>query len=157
MKIGRPKLINKNTESICIKLAAEGKIDREVAEIINVSISTLHEHKKSSKEFYDSYRQAKADFDDNVVEQALLKRATGMIVTEVQTRTVDGKQVKTIIQKELPPDATSLALWLRNRKPGEWCKEKQNINIEVENQRGMTREEALRALRDDPFRPIDSN
>jgi len=138
-------------ETICINLAREGKLDVEVAKILNVSVSTFHVYKNNNKEFYDSYKRAKADFDDSVVEQALLKRALGMVVTEVQTRTVDGKQTKMVIEKELPPDATSLALWLRNRNPSAWNKERQNINIEVESQRGLTMEECLEIIKNDPF------
>ena len=151
MKTGRPTKFNNSLESVALALAEKGHIDKEIAEIIGVSESALNEHKKRKPSFHESLRRAKASHDDTIVEQALLKRAIGMIVQEVQTRFVDGKEIKTTINKELPPDATSLALWLRNRKPSEWCREKQNINVEVENQQGLSREEALQVLREDPF------
>jgi hypothetical protein len=150
-KIGAPTKFNDSLESVAIALAEKGHIDREIADIIGVSESALNEHKKRKPEFHESLKKAKIEFDNTVVEQALLKRAIGLTVKEVQIRTVDGKQIKTIIEKELPPDATSLALYLRNRMPEKWCKEKQNFNIEVENQCGLTQEEALQVLRDDPF------
>jgi hypothetical protein len=151
MKTGRPTKFNESLESVAIVLAGKGHIDREIAEIIGVSESAFNEHKKRKPDFHESLKKEKANHDDSVVEQALLKRASGMVVTEVQTRMIDGKEIKTITEKELPPDATSLALWLRNRKPNEWCREKQNINVEVENQQGLSREQAMKILREDPF------
>lgn len=153
MRTGRPTKFNESLESVALALAEKGHIDKEIAEIIGVSESALNEHKKRKPEFHESLKKAKADFDDRVVEQSLMKRAIGMTVKEVQTRTVEGKQIKTVIEKELPPDATSIALYLRNRMPEKWCKEKQTINLEVENvASGLTFEEARKILENDPFR-----
>lgn len=156
-KIGRPTKFNESLETVAISLAEKGHIDKEIAEIIGVSESALNEHKKRKPEFHESLKKAKIGFDDSVVEQALIKRAIGMTVKEVQTRIADGKQVKTVIEKELPPDAPSLALYLRNRMPEKWCREKQNVTLEVDNHFGLTREQALQVLRDDPFNQITEN
>lgn len=152
MKIGRPTKFNDSLESVAIALAEKGHIDKEIAEIIGISQSALNEHKKRKPEFHESLKKTKAEFDSLIVEQALLKRAVGMTVKEIQIRLVDGKEIKTIIEKELPPDATCLALYLRNRKPEEWCKEKHNLNFELSNQtQGLSIEDAKKIIREDPF------
>ncbi len=74
-----------------------------------------------------------------------------MTVKEVQTRIVDGKQIKTIIEKELPPDATSLALYLRNRMPEKYNLEKQTIDLTYVPQHALTIEECRQILKNDPF------
>jgi predicted transcriptional regulator len=150
-KIGAPTKFNESLESVAIALAEKGLIDRDIAEIIGISESALNEHKKRKPEFHESLKKAKAEHDVAIVEQALLKRAIGMTVKEIQVKTVNGQQIKTVIEKELPPDATSLALYLRNRNPEKWCREKQNIHHEVEQGPGLTIEEARLILSQDPF------
>lgn len=151
MKIGRPIKFNESLEKVAIALAAKGHIDKDIAEIVGVSESALNEHKKRNLDFHESLKKAKAEFDESLVEQALLRRAVGCTVRETQVKTVDGRQIKTVIEKELPPDATSLALYLRNRNPEKWCREKQNMTVEVEQVEGLTKDEALAILKADPF------
>lgn len=71
-------------------------------------------------------RKAKELFDIERVESSLLKRAMGMVVKEVQEREVEGRIVRTVTEKELPPDTTALALYLRNRMPEKWCRERRH-------------------------------
>jgi hypothetical protein len=157
MRTGRPKSIDKKLESICIKLAEQGNINMEIAKIINVSVSTLQEHIKNNKEFSDAYREAKKKFDLETVEQSLLRRALGgFTVREVQTRIVDGKKVETITDKEVLGEPSCIALYLRNRNPQDWCKEKQNLQVDVmDNVRYMSVAEARKILLDDPFGPTE--
>lgn len=151
MKMGRPTKFNDSLESVAIALAEKGHIDREIAEIIGVSESALNEHKKRNKEFHESLKQAKSEHDNAVVEQALLKRAIGLTVKETQTRSVDGKLVKTVIEKELPPDSAALTLYLRNRMPDRYNKERQSLAIGFEDHIGMTIAEAKQIFKEDPF------
>ena len=154
MKTGRPTKINPTSESVAIALAEKGHIDREIAEIIGVSESALNEHKKRNPSFHESLKQAKSEHDNTVVEQALLKRAIGLTIKEVQTRTVDGKQVKTIIEKELPPDTAALTLYLRNRVGETYNQDKQKIELDyIKQAQGLTMQECYEILRNDPFCP----
>lgn len=151
MKMGRPTKFNDSLESVAIALAEKGHIDREIAEIIGVSESALNEHKKRNKEFHESLKQAKSEHDNAVVEQALLKRAIGLTVKEIQIKSVDGKQVKTVIEKELPPDSTALTLYLRNRMPEKYNKERQSLSIGLEDHLGLSFEDAKQIFKNDPF------
>jgi len=153
MSVGRPSKFNESLEIIAIALAEKGHIDREIAEIIGVSESALNEHKKRNPSFHESLKKAKAEFDNNIVEQALLKRAIGLTIKETQIRLVDGRQVKTFIEKELPPDTGALSLYLRNRMGDKYNQDKYKIEIDyMENVKSMTVPEALEILLNDPFR-----
>ena len=151
MKTGAPKKWTNDKKNISLKLAEQGKTDKEICKIIGISESSFTNYKRETPDFLLSLRIAKESFDSEVVENALLRRATGLTLKEVTTKTIDGKKIVTETFKEVAPDSAALALYLRNRLPQRYCVEKQNINIEVESQRGLTMEEALIILRDDPF------
>lgn len=151
MKMGRPSKFNDSLESVAIALAVKGHIDREIAEIIGVSESALNEHKKRKPDFHEALKLAKNDYDNSIVEQALLKRAIGLSIKETQIRNIDGKQVKTVIEKELPPDTAAMTLFLRNRMPEKYCRERQNIAVGIEDYKSLTMEEAKQIILSDPF------
>lgn len=151
MKTGRPTKFNESLESVALALAEKGHVDREIAEIIGVSESALNELKKRKPDFHEALKHAKSEHDNSIVEQALLKRAIGLTVKETQIRNVDGKQVKTVIEKELPPDTAALTLFLRNRMPEKYCRERQNLAIGIEDYRSITMEEAKQIILNDPF------
>lgn len=158
MKTGRPTKFNETLENVAITLAGKGHIDKEIAEIIGVSESALNEHKKRNPHFRESIKSAKESFDNNLVEGALLKRAIGLIVKETQTKIVDGKKIVRIVEKELPPDSSALALFLRNRMPEKYCREKHSLNLELNsNFVSLTAAEAREILRNDPFKSIDKS
>ncbi len=150
---GRPTKFSDTLKNVALALAERGTIDSEISKILNVSESTFHLWKKEHSEFSDSLRKAKESFDIERVESSLLKRAMGMVVKEVQEREVEGRVVRTVTEKELPPDTTALALYLRNRMPEKWCREKTQIeqNSTVEFQIGLTPEEVRRIIRLDPI------
>jgi predicted transcriptional regulator len=151
-KRGRKNSMNETLKKVAVNLAQnQGLTDKEIALSLGICETTIHNTKKYDESFFKALKEAKEVYCNNIVEDSLLKRCTGMIVKEVQTRFFDGKEIKTVIDKELPPDSSSLALYLRNRMPEKYCREKQNVNIEVENQKGLSREEALEIIRNDPF------
>lgn len=152
MKKGRPSKINETLENVAVSLAEHGHIDAQIAVIIGVSESALNEHKKRNPQFHESLKLAKKKFDNQLIENALLKRANGMTVKETKTQiNPNGEKIVTVFEKELPPDPQALALFLRNRMPEEYNKERTKIDINPVEQRGLTREEAIQLLKDDPF------
>ena len=150
---GRPTKFTDTTKNVALALAERGTIDSEIAKILNISESTFHLWKKEYPEFSDSLRKAKDCFDIEQVENSLLKRALGMVVKEVQEKEIEGRVTRTVIQKELPPDTTALALYLRNRMPEKWCREKQVIEQKnsYDIQIGLTSEELRRIIKEDPI------
>ena len=71
---------------------------------------------------------------DEIVENALFKRANGYSVDEEQITygiNENGEQVvlqKKTVKKYIPPDTTAQIFWLKNRKPDIW-KDKRDVDV----------------------------
>ncbi|HZJ98508.1 MAG TPA: transposase, partial [Tissierellaceae bacterium] len=103
--------------------ARDGLVDEEIAKNIGIHPSTLYDWKNKFPEISEALKKGK-EVVDRLVENALLKRALGYEYEEVQTYIEDGggKQKKKITKtiKHIPPDTTAIAIWLNNRKPADW-------------------------------------
>ena len=75
-----------------------------LARELGISPSTLNRCRKQHPEFGELFADAESARDD-LVEEALLKRATGY-------ENSDGK--------EIPPDVRAAVFWLKNRRPEDW-------------------------------------
>lgn len=139
-------------KNVAVNLAENhGLSDKEIASSLGICETTIHNTKKYDPEFFKALKDAKETFCNKLVEDSLLKRCLGLTVREVQTRIVDGREIKTIIDKQLPPDPTSLTLYLRNKLPHLYNKEKINHSVEIQSQQGLSIDDAKRILREDPF------
>lgn len=119
---GRPKAwdINRRFLVLVAGLAKEGKTNAEIAEILNISESTLYKYKAESKEFSEALNEG-AEVIDSMVEESLLSRALGYTHDEVKLAQKDGVFTdERVIKRHYPPDITAMIFWLKNRKPGEW-------------------------------------
>lgn len=106
---------------------------KEIAERIGIAPSTL----KYWEDHYEPIKHALAvgkEIVDYKVENALLKRALGYTTTEIKV--VLGKQVKDgktfqvtkeVTTKEMAPDVTACAMWLNNRRPDKWKRNRDKI------------------------------
>lgn len=112
---------------------------KEIAERIGIAPSTL----KYWEDHYEPINKALAvgkEIVDYKVENALLKRALGYTSTEIKVTL--GKQVKNgqvfqitkeVTTKEVAPDVTACAMWLNNRRPDRW-KRNRDKSIELEEE-----------------------
>ena len=75
-----------------------------LARELGISLSTLNRCRKQHPEFGELFADAESARDD-LVEEALLRRATGY-------ENSDGK--------EIPPDVRAAVFWLKNRRPEDW-------------------------------------
>ena len=75
-----------------------------LARELGISLSTLNRCRKQNPEFGELFADAESARDD-LVEEALLRRATGY-------ENSDGK--------EIPPDVRAAVFWLKNRRPEDW-------------------------------------
>ena len=119
-------------------LAMEGKTDKEIADRMKISRSTLSKWKTESQEFADALEYGK-EIADSKVEQSLYKRAIGYKYKEkkvIVTMDADGNQkparIETV-EKEVIPDTTAQIFWLKNRKRNAW-KDKQDIEMETDQE-----------------------
>lgn len=119
-------------------LAMEGKTDKEIAERMGISRSTLSKWKTESQDFSEALECGK-EIADSKVEQSLYKRAIGYKCKEkkvIVTMDADGNQkparIETV-EKEVAPDTTAQIFWLKNRKRNAW-KDKQDIEMETDQE-----------------------
>jgi len=133
---GRPTKFNQKMRDKIMALAGAGKTDKQIAQEIHVSESTIHHWKHlHGAEFSESLKEAKC-IADELVEASLLNRALGYQTKEIKFFAHEGTVTdqKEVI-KEYPPDPTSMIFWLKNRQPDRW-RDKQEIeqtnrNIEI--------------------------
>jgi hypothetical protein len=134
---GRPTKYKLRYEEQVYKLALEGFTDKKMAEFFKVDERTINNWKEKHPEFFQSLKRGKDEYDSDVIEKSLAKRASGYQYTEVtkaiskETDPTTGKaQLVTIkeVTKEVAPDPTSMIFWLKNRRPDRW-RDKQSIDL----------------------------
>lgn len=119
--------------------ARDGYTKQDIAGCIGVDISTLRKWEKTYPEIAQAMKKGK-EIIDYKVENALLKRALGFTAKEIKVTI--GKQVKngqtfqickeTTI-KEIAPDVTACAIWLNNRLPDKWKRNRDKV-LEIDDE-----------------------
>ena len=112
--------------------ARDGLTDEQIAKNMGIAAKTLYEWKKNYGEICKALKKGK-EFTDRLVENALLKKATGEVRTikkPIKVKEVLYEDGKRISEKEhieyadeeiyIPPDTTAQIFWLKNRKPEDW-------------------------------------
>lgn len=162
-KKGRPTSYKPEFTKIAGKLCQEkGYTDKNLAAHFKVSETTINNWKNEFPEFLESIKKGKDDFDSQVVEQSLLKRAVGYsyveTTRELQDETegiFDEEDVSSIqtlavtkkVTKQVAPDVTAQIFWLKNRKPQRWS-DKKEIDHRIEGiTEPLTEEQLLERLR----------
>lgn len=118
-KVGRPTKYKEEYAELAYKFSLLGAIDAQLAQLLEISESTLNNWKHEHPEFLESIKRGKEIADVEVVE-ALRKRAIGYSYEEVKTEESDQGKRKTVTTKEVIPDTTAQIFWLRNRQPDKW-------------------------------------
>ncbi|HZJ99699.1 MAG TPA: transposase [Tissierellaceae bacterium] len=115
--------------------ARDGLINKQIAHNIGIAEGTLYNWINKYSEISESLKKGK-EVVDREVENALLKRALGYEYEEVQTtiEDIDGKQRKKIIKtkRHIPSDTTAIAIWLNNRKPDDWKRNRGKEDLDKE-------------------------
>tara|TARA_R110000803_G_C11989469_1_gene321861 strand:+ start:14020 stop:14559 length:540 start_codon:yes stop_codon:yes gene_type:complete len=138
LKNGRPSKLDKTLKTVALNLYAQGKTDKQVADICGVSEASINNYKKADPKFFESIKDAKAD-PDKEVEDALFKRAIGYDEPEQKFMSVScgmnqGSYVETIDTiHHYPADVKAAEFWLKNRKPDTW-REKKEVDLTVNNE-----------------------
>lgn len=100
-------------------MAQQGATDREIAEALEVSESTLYRWRNSHPEFRESLALGKEAADDRV-ENSLYRRATGYSFDAVKIfNGVTGVVVEPYVE-HVPPDIGAIQFWLKNRRGSKW-------------------------------------
>lgn len=111
----------------------EGYTNKMIADRMGITANTFYRWLNDSKELRDAVKQGK-EVADYMVENALFKAALGFEYTETKTH-ITGKPdkngnrnvkvEKTV--KYFPPNVTAIAIWLNNRKPDQWKRNRDNV------------------------------
>lgn len=117
----------------------DGYTKQDIANNIGIHLTTLLKWEKRYPEFKEAMKRGK-EIIDYKVENALLKRALGYTTTEIKVAV--GKQIKggktfqiskeTTI-KDIAPDVTACAIWLNNRLPDKWKRNRDKV-VELEDE-----------------------
>ena len=146
---GRPTVYQEGYSEQAYKLCSEfGADDKKLAKFFNVTERTINNWKRKYTEFFQSLKKGKAEFDTQVVEQSLLKRALGYIYDEItQEPDKDGKlRITKIVTKQVAPEVVAQIFWLKNRDPARWS-DKKAIDHRVEGvTKPLTEEELMERL-----------
>lgn len=102
--------------AVACKLAAT---DQDLAELFDVSRSTLNLWKIEFPEFSDALKTPKEIADDRV-ERSLYQRAVGYSHPEDDIKMFEGQIIVTPTIKHYPPDTTACIFWLKNRRPEQY-------------------------------------
>ena len=116
---GRPSKFKPEFVEQAQKLCALGATDREVAEFLNVTESTLYLWKHEHTEFSEALKVGKGTADERV-ERSLYRKAIGYTMDDTHFSAHDGVVTQTPYIKHIPPDTTACIFWLKNRQPDQW-------------------------------------
>lgn len=113
-----------------IKLAQDGMTDKQIANELGFTETTLNNWKGSFPDLFKSLKEAK-NIPDELVEISLFARAMGYSHPEEKifcNQYGDVTKVDTV--KHYAPDTTACIFWLKNRQPAKW-RDKQEIDHNV--------------------------
>lgn len=117
---GRPSKYEPGFVRMAKKAADLGATDRDVAELLGVSETTVNAWKLQHEEFSEALKVGKETADTRV-EQSLYRRALGYSHDAVKIAVnAAGEVTQVPFTETYPPDTTAAIFWLKNRKPTEW-------------------------------------
>ena len=131
---GRPSKLTEAKKTEVMKLAREGKTNKEMADIVVISEFTFYAWKNNNEEF-SKVLQKNKDVADKMVEAAVFQRAMGYTIEEEKIHfDQEGNVSRAITHKHYPPDSSSANFWLTNRNKKKW-KNKQEVELGDETRR----------------------
>lgn len=119
--MARPSKYDAECLPAITKLCELGATDRDIADFLEIRLSTLYKWKLENDAFSDALKRGK-ETADNAVQDRLFKRATGYSFEAVKIFMPAGAKepVYAPYTEHVPPDTTAMIFWLKNRRPDEW-------------------------------------
>lgn len=127
MPAGRPRKYTKVMERQVYKLCLLGATDVELADFLEIALSTLNKWKHDFPKFSESLKKGK-QMADAEVANALFHRAKGYSHPEDKIFNDNGEALIVKTRKHYPPDATSAIFWLKNRDRDRW-RDRQELDV----------------------------
>lgn len=116
---GQPTKYKPEYENQVLILAEKGFTDKDIADVFEVTETTINNWKKQFPQFFESIKKGKSVADEKVV-QSLYQRALGYSHPEVHITNYQGIITKTNIIKHYAPETTACIFWLKNRDKENW-------------------------------------
>lgn len=126
VKTGRPSSYKPEYAELARKFCLLGANDEKLAQLFEVSVSTVYLWKVEHAEFSEALKAGKEIADANVAH-SLYHRALGYEHPEDDIRAMNGSIVITPTIKRYPPDTSAATLWLKNRQPAVWRDKVENV------------------------------
>lgn len=132
MPAGQPTKYKKEFNELARKHCLLGATDAQLADLFNVTETTINNWKTEHPKFFESIKEGK-DKADAVIADSLFNRAKGYSHPDTHISNYQGEITVTDITKHYPPDATSAIFWLKNRQKDNWRdKTETDQNIKVD-------------------------
>jgi len=120
MPAGRPTEYKPEYVQRAAEMCANGATDIELADELDVSVSTLYNWRAKYPEFLQAVKTAK-EIADERVERSLFQRAVGFEHEAVKVAfDKDGTPLYAPYREVIPPDTNAASFWLKNRQPDKW-------------------------------------
>ena len=118
---GRPTDYRTEYDELAYKFCLLGATDEGLAELLEVSESTINVWKHKHPTFLESIRGGKAIADSRVAQSTYLSALGGHYIEE-EKAVSDGQGGQDIItiKKQVPPDFRAQQFWLKNRQKELW-------------------------------------
>jgi hypothetical protein len=144
------QLFDEDTLVLIEGLARDGYTNQDIAHRLGIEPSVLYNAKRERPEINAAINRGKQVVDYKV-ENALLKSALGYKTKETKITTLMryGKVVeeqKETLEKEVPPNSISCQVWLYNRCPDKW---KRNRDKLLEDEEEATIQVTVKRATDD--------
>ncbi len=129
VRTGRPTIYRPELATLARKLALLGATEAEMADALNISVSTLSDWMHKHPDFSRVVESGKVQADAAVAEQ-LHSRATGYSHEAVKIFMPAGAQapVYAPYTERYPPDTKAALAWLSRRQPEKW-RERQQVDV----------------------------
>jgi hypothetical protein len=118
-KIGRPSSYKAAFAEQAKKLCLLGATDVDIADFLEVAVSTIYKWKHDYPEFSEALKSGKEAADERV-ERSLYHKAVGYTFESEKVFQFQGQIVRTPTREHVPPDTTAAIFWLKNRRADQW-------------------------------------
>lgn len=130
---GRPTAYKPEYAAMAEKIALLGATDAELAEVLDVSETTINAWKVQFVEFSEALKKGKKAADGNVAER-LYQRAMGYSnekAVKIFMPAGAEEPVYAPFTEHYPPDTTACIFWLKNRRPDLW-RDKRELDLKTD-------------------------
>jgi hypothetical protein len=131
VKMGRPTGYRPEMAAIAKRAMALGATRHELAEILQVNLSTTYSWAIQHEDFAEAIKIG-TELSNDRVEASLYRKAVGFeFDSEKVAFGKDGEVLRAKTREVVHPDTGSAIFWLKNRRPDQWRERQENVNLNV--------------------------